>query len=117
MDRCYFDCRWKWRLIVIFAVFLVVSCSEKDNSFIDDKDNDKITVTIMPLSKAYAKNSINTSVFRTNSICSDRNYQFVSYFDSEGFVTFARRQMNSFEWEIVKTDLSVIAQMRIMVFL
>ena len=84
------------------AICMPVSCSERDESIQEEKY--KITVKLMPLSEAYAKNSINTSVFRTNSICSDGKFQFVSYFDADGYVTFARRWISSSEWEIIRTD-------------
>ena len=87
---------------LLFITSLIVACTEKDEP-IQIKER-HLSVKLLPLSKAYAKNSINTSVFRTNSICSDANYQLVTYFDSEGYVTIAKRAISSEKWEITKTE-------------
>jgi len=53
---------------------------------------------------AWAKNSINTVVFRKNSIISFKNFQFTSYYDSVGCVILAKRKLGSNNWEIKKTN-------------
>ena len=53
---------------------------------------------------AWAKNSINTVVFRKNSIISFKNFQFTSYYDSVGNVILAKRKRGSNKWEIKKTN-------------
>ena len=53
---------------------------------------------------AWAKNSINTVVFRKNSIISFKNFQFTSYYDSVGYVILAKRKLGSNNWEIKKTN-------------
>lgn len=72
------------RLLVLFSVCFWGGCSEKDGPIIDNSK--QLKVKLMPLTEAYAKNSINTSVFRKNSICSDNHYQLASFYDAEGYV-------------------------------
>jgi len=52
---------------------------------------------------AWASNSVNTVVFRKNSIVSYKNFQFTSYYDSVGNVILAKRKLDSNNWEIKKT--------------
>ena len=91
----------RYLLFLVFCLFW--GCSNNDIPLIDGTK--QLSIKLMPLTEAYAKNSINTSVFRKNSICSDDNYQIVSYYDSEGFVTFAIRKLDSDNWEIIKSNL------------
>lgn len=72
-----------------------------DSSFIKGQ----FKVRIMPLSKAFTRTSVNTSIFRLNAIVSDANYQFVAYYDDKGYITFAKRSVISDEWEIIKTKI------------
>lgn len=52
----------------------------------------------------YSKTSVNTAVFRCNSIVSLADTQFVAYYDSIGFVTIAKRNINSDQWTIRRTQ-------------
>ncbi|GGH09983.1 hypothetical protein GCM10011418_08210 [Sphingobacterium alkalisoli] len=52
----------------------------------------------------WASNSINTTIFRKNSIISNQQYQFTSYYDNDGFVCVARRLLNSENWQVNKTS-------------
>lgn len=74
---------------------------EKVDTIIDGH----LSVTLMPLSKAFTRTSVNTSIFRTSPIVSDSNYQFVAYYDEDGYITIGKRQIDSVEWEIVKTNI------------
>lgn len=47
----------------------------------------------------WAKNSVNTTVFRKNSVVSFNNFQFVAYYDSLGFIVLAKRKLNTENWE------------------
>lgn len=103
LDKIIFE-----QFVIILFISLFASCSHHDSPL--DIDVRHIEVKLMPLSDAYAKNSINTSVFRTNSISSDDNYQVVSYFSDDGYVTLAKRSLNSYNWEIFKTPFNCNCQ-------
>jgi hypothetical protein len=51
----------------------------------------------------WANNSVNTVVFRNNSIASIDSLQFMAYYDAEGFLYLAKRMENSADWETKKT--------------
>src|SRR5688572_9326436 len=52
----------------------------------------------------WAKNSVNTVVFRKNSLCSFGNTQFISYYNEEGFVVLGKRRLTSDKWELKVTQ-------------
>lgn len=53
--------------------------------------------------EGWAGNSINTVVFRKNSLCSHGNLQFIAYYNNEGDVVLGKRKINSSKWELVTT--------------
>ncbi|MCC6485458.1 MAG: BNR repeat-containing protein [Armatimonadetes bacterium] len=52
----------------------------------------------------WARNSINTSIFRQSALCSHGHLQYVSYYDQDGRVVLARRRMPSGKWQILRTQ-------------
>jgi hypothetical protein len=60
--------------------------------------------TLVNVAKGWAGNSINTVVFRKNSLASFNNYQFVSYYDSSGFVVIGKRKQGQRNWELKRTN-------------
>lgn len=51
----------------------------------------------------WAGNTINTVVFRHNSVVSDKQWQYVAYYDSTGHVVLAKRKTGSQQWEVKQT--------------
>lgn len=58
---------------------------------------------VMDVGLGWAKNTVNTAVFRKNSLVSNDVFQFVSYYDGEGFLTIGKRQLNSESWTVQRT--------------
>lgn len=58
---------------------------------------------LVPIAPAYSRTSVNTAVFRNNSIVSHGRWQFVSYYDADGYLTLAKRKLNSAKWEIKRS--------------
>jgi hypothetical protein len=54
----------------------------------------------------WARNSINTTVFRKNSVASFNGIQYVSYYDSIGNVILAKRTIGTQSWTVNKTNHS-----------
>lgn len=55
------------------------------------------------IGNGWASTSINTVVFRKNSVVSYKEYQFVAYYDSLGNVVLAKRKLGTDNWEIKTT--------------
>ena len=57
-----------------------------------------------PIGLGWAKNAVNTAIFRKNSVVSYKGVQFVSYYDSVGYVVLAKRKIASNKWRVKRTD-------------
>ncbi|MDE6094978.1 MAG: BNR-4 repeat-containing protein [Muribaculaceae bacterium] len=53
--------------------------------------------------KGYSGTSVNTAVFRANSILSHEGFQYISYYDPDGYVTLGKRRLGSDDWTLNKT--------------
>lgn len=53
--------------------------------------------------EGWAGNSVNTVVFRKNSLVTHNNVQFISYYDADGFVVLGKRKLNEQNWELKRT--------------
>jgi len=58
-----------------------------------------------PLGLGWAKNSINTTIFRKNSITSLDSVQCTAFYNPEGYVVLAKRQLGDTLWEQKTTTL------------
>lgn len=61
---------------------------------------------LVPVGEGWAGNSINTVVFRKNSVVSFKDHQYVAYYDSSAHVVLAKRKLNSDKWDIKQTRLT-----------
>ncbi len=57
------------------------------------------------LASGWANNSVNTVVFRKNSLCSFGNTQYISYYNNDGFVVLGKRKLSSGKWQLQTTNL------------
>jgi rhamnogalacturonyl hydrolase YesR len=55
----------------------------------------------------WAANGVNTVIFRCNSVVGANDTQFMAYYDGEGAMCLAKRQIGSPQWEINRTDYRV----------
>ena len=53
--------------------------------------------------QAYSSSSVNTTIFRNNSLATHRNTQYISYYDNDGYVVVGKRQVGSDDWTIQRT--------------
>ncbi len=56
------------------------------------------------IGNGWASTSVNTVVFRKNSVVSYKDYQFAAYYDSLGYVVLAKRRLATGNWEIKTTN-------------
>jgi len=52
----------------------------------------------------YSATSVNTAIFRTNSITSRDSVQYAAYYDPDGYVTLASRTLGTDDWTVVRTQ-------------
>lgn len=61
---------------------------------------------LTPVADAWAGNSVNAVVFRKNSIVTHEKTQFTAFYNQQGKMVLAKRQLNSEKWEISETQYS-----------
>lgn len=60
--------------------------------------------TLVSVGLGYAGNSVNTAVFRNNSIVTHKKHQYIAYYDSDGYMVIGKRKLNSENWELKRTQ-------------
>jgi hypothetical protein len=60
-------------------------------------------VRIIPVEKGWAKNSVNTVIFRKNSLVSFRDTQFIAFYNENGFVVLGKRKHGATKWQLKET--------------
>lgn len=59
---------------------------------------------LVPVGEGYCKTSINTAVFRSSSVTSLGDNQYVAYYDPDGYVTVGKRRLNENNWTTKRTQ-------------
>lgn len=57
----------------------------------------------IPIAPGWARNSINTVIFRRHSVASFDQHQFAAWYDPQGLLMLARRPLSSTTWTIART--------------
>lgn len=63
----------------------------------------RFKVHAVTVGKAWAGNSINTVVFRRNSLCTYKNTQYIAFYNKDGYVVLGKRHINKNKWTLVTT--------------
>lgn len=61
------------------------------------------TVKIVPVAKAWAKNSVNTAVFRKNSLVSLKDTQYIAFYNEASTVVLGKRKIGQRNWQLQTT--------------
>jgi BNR repeat-containing family member len=85
-------------VLVLGLVVVLLQCSVKAQTSFNT------AVTISEVGKGWAGNSVNTVVFRKNSLASFKQTQFISYYDADGFVVLGKRSISENNWQIKRTQ-------------
>ena len=78
--------------LVLFCLFLC---------FINGADAQK--VRLINVDSAWASNSINSVIFRRNSLVTFQDTQFVAFYNQEGNVILGKRKLGQTSWQLKKT--------------
>lgn len=57
-------------------------------------------VKLVSAGKGYSSTSVNTAVFRNNSVVTAKGYQYISYYDSEGYLVLGKRRQGKADWTL-----------------
>jgi len=59
---------------------------------------------LVKVGEGYSETSVNTAVFRMNSLVTKGNTQFIAFYDENGFLTVGKRQLCSDKWMVVHSS-------------
>lgn len=59
---------------------------------------------LVEVGKGYSGTSVNTTVFRNNSVVTHGDEQYISFYDAEGFLVLGKRKLNSVQWTLSRTQ-------------
>lgn len=59
---------------------------------------------LVEVGKGYSQTSVNTTVFRNNSLVTQGDEQYISYYDAEGFLVLGKRKLDSEQWTLHRTQ-------------
>lgn len=72
-------------------------------TFLSSNVNAQVKVTETEVGLGWSNNSVNTVVFRNSALTSFKGIQYTAYYDPEGRMVLAKRNLNSKKWDIVIT--------------
>ena len=78
-------------LLPIVVALLASACSDSKPKLIE-------------VGKGFSSTSVNTAVFRTNSLVTHDDTQYISYYDADGYLTLGKRVSGSTAWTIEKSN-------------
>src|SRR5438067_5522457 len=61
-------------------------------------------VNLVTVGNGFAKTSVNTPIFRASSVLTHGDTQYTAYYDGDGYMVLAKRQLGSNKWETRKTQ-------------
>lgn len=59
---------------------------------------------LVEVGKGYSSTSVNTAVFRNNSLVTHGDEQYISYYDAEGCLILGKRKLGSEQWTLHRTQ-------------
>lgn len=59
---------------------------------------------MIPVGEGWAKNSVNTVIFRKNSLTSFKDTQFIAYYNADGYVVIGKRALKNSQWQLQQTS-------------
>jgi len=68
------------------------------------QNNREKDTRIVPVANGWAKNSINTVVFRKNSLVSYKDTQFIAFYDTDKNVVLGKRRLGETKWNLLITQ-------------
>ncbi|MGB8194666.1 MAG: BNR repeat-containing protein [Chitinophagaceae bacterium] len=85
--------------IIIAACVIVAACSPARSV-----STGQGSVKMINVDSGWAANSVNTAVFRKNSLVSFDGYQYIAYYGKDGYVMLGKRKLSEDKWELKTTS-------------
>lgn len=59
---------------------------------------------LVKVGEGYSQTSVNTAVFRNNSLVTHGDEQYISYYDADGYLMLGKRKLGSDQWTLHRTQ-------------
>lgn len=82
----------------LLTAFYMSNCSTVKPFAADDD-----TIRLVTVDSGWAANSVNTTVFRKNSLVSHTGNQYIAFYNKAGYVMLGKRKMDAVKWELHQT--------------
>src|SRR5687768_6196662 len=86
--------------LLIFKFFVIINLCSIDFSA------QKSQPSLIPIAEGWAKNQVNTVIFRKNSVTSFNGNQYVAFYNEDSKVVLARRKLGTKKWLVHQTQFS-----------
>lgn len=60
-------------------------------------------VRLVKVGEGYSQTSVNTAIFRNNSLVTRNNEQYISYYDADGYLVIGKRRLDTEKWDLHRT--------------
>lgn len=61
-------------------------------------------VRLVKVGEGYSQTSVNTAIFRNNSLATRNDEQYISYYDADGYLVLGKRSLHSDHWTLRRTQ-------------
>jgi hypothetical protein len=78
-------------LFILFILFTFCSQAQK------------LKVKLVNVDSGWANNSVNTTIFRKNSLVSFHDWQYIAFYNKNGQLVLGKRKWNSDQWQLQQT--------------
>jgi len=85
--------------VLCFIIALLTAFSSKANAMLSGSVNPRI----VPVAEGWAKNSVNATIFRVNSVTTHGDTQYIAFYEEDSRVVLAKRKLGTKNWQIRKT--------------
>ncbi len=89
-------------LSLLLLISLWSSCSSSIRS--QNESDNLFETRLIRVGKGYSSTSVNTTIFRNNSLVTHENNQYIGYYDADGYLTLGKRNLDEEEWELHRTN-------------
>ncbi|MBQ8593637.1 MAG: BNR repeat-containing protein [Bacteroidaceae bacterium] len=62
-----------------------------------------IAQSLLRVGDAWGSTSVNAAIFRNNSVVTHGRYQYVAYYDADGYLTLAKRRLGRNRWKVERS--------------
>jgi hypothetical protein len=80
---------------LLFGIVLSIGCNAAGQ---------KIKTRMVNVDSGWANNSVNAAIFRKNSLVTFHNWQYIAYYNKDGYVVLGKRKWSDDKWELKQTQ-------------